>query len=142
MRTDHNILIWLMRFKNIEGHLARWIEELTVHNMEIVHRPGKNHVNANGLSRTPDQLVQCNYYSYGYDVQDLPCGGCKYCVRANEQWDMFHNEVDDIFPLAVRQISHDESDIEPHEDVTWVEKYTAQDLKKMQLEDETTAQIM
>ena len=36
-----------------------------------------------------------------------------------------NNEVDDIVSLAVRQISHDESDIEPHEDVTWVENYTA-----------------
>ena len=86
--------------------------------------------------------MQCNYYSYSCDVQDLTCGGCKYCARANEQWDRFHDEVDDIVPLAVRQISHDESDIEPHEYVTWVEKYTAQDLRKMQLEAETTAQII
>ena len=50
--------------------------------------------------------------------------------------------MDDIVPLAVRQISQDESDIEPHENVTWVEKYTVQDLRKMQLEDETTAQII
>ena len=50
--------------------------------------------------------------------------------------------MDDIVSLDVRQISHDESDIEPHEDVTWVEKYTAQDLRKMQLDDETTAQII
>ena len=131
-----------MGFKNIEGQLARWIEELAVYNMEIVHRPGKDHVNADGLSRIPDPLVQCNYYSYGCDVQDLPCGGCKYCVRANEQWDRFHEEVDDIVPLAVWHISQDESDTEPHEDVTWVEKYTTQDLRKMQLEDDTTAQII
>ena len=50
--------------------------------------------------------------------------------------------MDDIVPLAVRQISHDESDIEPHEDVIWVDKYTAQDLKNMQLDDETSAQII
>ena len=49
-----------MGFKNIEGQLARWIEELAVFNMEIVHRPGKDHVNADGLSRIPDPLVQCN----------------------------------------------------------------------------------
>ena len=61
LRTDHNILLWLMAFKNIEGQLARWIEELAVYNMEIVHRPGKDHVNADGLSRIPDPLVQCNY---------------------------------------------------------------------------------
>ena len=87
-----------MGFKNIEGQLVRWIEELAVYNMEIVHRPGKDHVNADGLSRIPDPLVQCNYYSYICDVQDLPCGGCKYCVRANKQWDRFHDEVDDIVP--------------------------------------------
>ena len=28
VRTDHNSLIWLMRFKNIVGQLARWIEDL------------------------------------------------------------------------------------------------------------------
>ena len=142
LRTDHNSLIWLMGFLNIEGQLARRIEELAVYNMEIVHRPGKDHVNADGLSRIPDPRVQCNYYSYGCDVQDLPCGGCKYCVRANEQWDRFHDEVDDIVPIATRHISQDESDTEPHEDATWVEKYTIQDLRKMQLEDDTTAHII
>ena len=40
---------------------------------------------------------------------------------ANEQWDRFHDEVDDVDPLAVRHVTHDASDIEPHEDVTWVE---------------------
>ena len=142
LRTDHNSLLWLMGFKNIEGQLARWIEELAVYNMEILHRPGKDHVNADGLSRIPDPLVQCNYYSYGCDVQDLPCGACKYCVRVNEQWDRFHDEVDDIVPLAVRHIAQDESDTETHENVTWVEKYTTQDLRKMQLEDDTTAQLI
>ena len=131
-----------MGFKNIEGQLARWIEELAVYNMEIVHRPGNDHVNADGLSRIPDPLVQCNYYFYGCDVQDLPCGGCKYCVRENEQWDRFYDEVDGIVPLAVRHISQDESDTEPHEDATWIEKYTTQDLTKMQLDDDTTAQII
>ena len=99
-------------------------------------------MHADGLSRIQDPVEQCNYYSYGCDVHDLPCGGCKYCVRANEQWDMSHDEVDDIVPLAVRHISHDESGNEPHEDVTWVEKYKEQDLRTMQLEDETTAQII
>ena len=51
-----------MGFNNSEGQLARWIEELTLYNMEIVHRPGKVYVNADGLSRIPDPLVQCNYY--------------------------------------------------------------------------------
>ena len=61
--------------------------------MEIVHQSGKDHVNADGLSRIPDPLVQCNYYSFDCDVEDLPCGDCKYVVLANEQWDRFHNEM-------------------------------------------------
>ena len=56
-------------FRNIEGQLAKWIEELAVYNMEIVHQPGKDHVNADGMSRIPDPLVQCNYYSYGCDLR-------------------------------------------------------------------------
>ena len=51
LRTDHNNLLWLMGFKSIEGQLARWIEELAIYNMEIVHRPGKDHVNADNLSK-------------------------------------------------------------------------------------------
>ena len=127
-----------MGFKNVEGQLARWIEELTVYNMEIVHRPGKDHVNAEGMSRILDPLVPCNNYSYGCDVQVLPCGSCKYCVWANEQCDMFHDEVDDVVPRAVRHISHDESDIEPQEDINWMDKYEGHDLRNMQLEDEPT----
>ena len=55
--------------------------------------------------------------------------------------DRFHDEVDDIVPIAVWHISQDESATEPHEDATWVEKYTTEDLRKMQLEYDTTAQI-
>ena len=50
--------------------------------------------------------------------------------------------MDDIVPLAVRHISQDESDTVPHDDATWVEKYTTQDLRKMQLEYDRTAQII
>ena len=110
--------------------------------MEIVHRPGKDHVKPDCLLRIPNPLVQCNHYSSDCDVHDLPYGDCKYCVQANEQWDMFHDEVDDVVPFAVRHISHDESDIELHEDFTWVDKYKAQDLRKMQLDYKTIGQII
>ena len=50
--------------------------------------------------------------------------------------------MNDVVLLAVRHISHYESDIEPQEDVNWVEKYEARDLRRMQLEDERTAQII
>ena len=48
-----------------------WVEELSVYNMKLVYRPGKDHLNDDGLSRILDPLLQCNYHSYGCDIQDL-----------------------------------------------------------------------
>ena len=60
--TDHSSLTWLLGFKNIEGELIRWIEELSLYNMHIVHRARRKHVNY-GLFRIPDPLTLCNCYS-------------------------------------------------------------------------------
>ena len=46
-------------FKNIEGQLARWMEELSQFDMSVVHRPSKYHINADALSRIPDPLEYC-----------------------------------------------------------------------------------
>lgn len=53
VRTDHSSLRWLLNFKNPEGQLARWLESLSVFDMKIEHRPGKQHANADALSRKP-----------------------------------------------------------------------------------------
>ena len=51
VRTDHGSLRWLLNFKNPEGQLARLIEVLSIYDMEIQHRPGTQHKNADALSR-------------------------------------------------------------------------------------------
>jgi hypothetical protein len=79
LRTDHNSLIWLMRFKHIEGQLARWLEELAQFDMEIVHRSDKKHQNADGLSRIPDRLQDCDCYHAGSNPAQLPCDSCSFC---------------------------------------------------------------
>ena len=53
IRTDHGSLRWLFNFKEPEGQVARWIETLSTYTFEIQHRPGKQHSNADGLSRVP-----------------------------------------------------------------------------------------
>ncbi len=53
IRTDHSSLRWLLRMKNSEGQLARYLEILSEYHFEIEHRPGKNHQNADALSRRP-----------------------------------------------------------------------------------------
>ena len=60
IRTDHKSLIWLHRFKDTEGMMARWLHTLQQFQFTIVHRAGRDHSNADGLSRVPTS----------------PCGQC------------------------------------------------------------------
>ena len=94
VRTDHNSLVWLLGFKNIESQLSRWIQELSQYDMIVVHRPGKDHVNADALSRIPDSVDYCVNYTNNIDINQLPCFPCKFCARAHEQWSRFFDDVD------------------------------------------------
>ena len=53
LRTDHESLRWMTRLKEPRGQLARWLEELQEFNMDIQHRKGTSHSNADALSRRP-----------------------------------------------------------------------------------------
>ena len=53
LRTDHKSLVWLHRFKDTEGMMARWLHALQQFHVSIIHRPGDDHGNADGLSRAP-----------------------------------------------------------------------------------------
>ena len=94
IRTDHNSLVWLLNFKNIEGQLARWIEELSQYRVILQHRAGKDHSNADSLSRIPDNVDPCLEYKTGIPLHKLPCGGCHFCTRAKQQWSTFENDID------------------------------------------------
>jgi hypothetical protein len=80
--------------------LARWLEELSQFNMQILHRPGKQHENADALSRQLEDLGNCNCYQAGKKLETLPCGGCRICQRAHLQWARFEDDVDDVLPLG------------------------------------------
>lgn len=99
VRTDHNSLIWLLRFKDPHGQLARWIEELSQYNMILQYRKGKKHTNADALSRVEIGEF-CRYFKSGVALASLPCGGCKFCARADQQWSLFHQEVDEAVNLT------------------------------------------
>ena len=56
IRTDHASLKWLLNFKEAEGIMGRWLSQLSelgVTNSSILHRKGKQHINADALSRRP-----------------------------------------------------------------------------------------
>ena len=150
VRTDHNSLVWLLRFRNVQGQLARWLEELSQYDMVVLHRPGVKHTNADSLSRIPDPVPFCNCYTAGMNYSDLPCGGCNYCQRAHQQWGRFENDVDDIVPLAVRQVLTAEPDDGPESEgnvlppllpktpVTvsnWLPTYSCEELRSGQIND-------
>ena len=67
LRTDHSSLQWLHNFKEPEGQVARWLEKLSSYQYRIQHRPGKQHNNADALSR---RIVHCNVASS--DKTDQP----------------------------------------------------------------------
>ncbi|KAJ8359452.1 hypothetical protein SKAU_G00159770 [Synaphobranchus kaupii] len=62
LRTDHASLTWLLNFKDPEGQVARWLEQLQGY-FEIRHRAGRLHGNADALSRRPCAAQECRYCS-------------------------------------------------------------------------------
>jgi len=106
LRSDHSSLAWLLNFKEPQGQLARWLEELSQFDMLVKHRSGRSHANADALSRIlqPDA---CGKYHFHIPLGCLPCGGCYYCTSAQQNWDQFFEEVDDVIPLASGSIEFD-----------------------------------
>ena len=107
IRTDHSSLRWLMNFKEPQGQLARWIEELSEYDFEIQHRSGNKHINADCLSRLPLLEEPCTHFKLDVvQPSNLLCGGCTYCHRAHSQWSDFRENVDfaiSLIRLAFQQ---------------------------------------
>ena len=56
IRTDHAALSWLRRTAEPMPRLARWLTFIEQFDYEILHRPGTQHGNADGLSRRPIEV--------------------------------------------------------------------------------------
>ena len=55
-------------------------------------------------------------------------------MRMQDKWGKFKEDVDDVVPLAVREIS-----LEPG---GWVENYTQAELRNVQLKDEIVVKVI
>ncbi len=53
LRTDHQPLKYIRTMEPLDGHVERWLATLADYDFEVVHRSGKAHSNADGLSRAP-----------------------------------------------------------------------------------------
>ena len=132
VRTDHSSLQWLMNFKNPNGQLARWLEELSQYWMVIRYRPGSKHETADFLSRLSED-VPCQEYLHDVKLEDLPCGGCSYCQKRHTEWNRFLESVDDAVPLTkvgpkVRQVTQSSP-------VSWLKGYTWEEIYEFQHKD-------
>ena len=82
IRTDHASLPWMLKNSLPRGQTARWMEILAEFNMELVHRKGLKHGNADGLSRRE-------------------CKDCKQCER------MWEPRLEEL-PETIKCIPEDE----------------------------------
>ncbi|UYV77521.1 K02A2.6-like, partial [Cordylochernes scorpioides] len=101
--TDHAALRWLLNFKSPEGQLARWIQRLQEYDMEIQHRKGKSHGNADALSRRPCPV------------------NCKHCSKAETQAELNIRQLslaeelklDEWSPEEMRKSQFEDADLRP-----------------------------
>ena len=63
IRTDHAALSWLRRTAEPMPQLARWLT--FIEQFEILHRPGTQHSNADGLSRRPIEASDDDHSGFG-----------------------------------------------------------------------------
>ncbi|KRX36677.1 Retrovirus-related Pol polyprotein from transposon [Trichinella murrelli] len=75
---DHGSLTWLRNFKEPEGHVARWLQQLGEFDFEVIYRPGRKHQNADALSR--GSCKQCG--------QNIPtsCTTIDSLALSNQRW--------------------------------------------------------
>ena len=66
VRTDHSALQWLRKTPEPIGQQGRWLEVLEEFDFNVCHRPGRQHVNADALSRKP--CKQCGHCPSDLDV--------------------------------------------------------------------------
>ena len=131
IRTDHHSFARLLHFKQADGQLARWLEEVSQYDFTIEYRPGKEHSNADFLSRFGSECP-----SVGEALKGLPCRGCSACHRAARKWLSFSEEVDDTIPLSrIRNVK-----LRP-EEPNWCSPFPIKDVARWQSEDDGLALV-
>lgn len=62
--TDHKPLTHLFDVKDATGRLYRWSIKLQEYDFQIVYKPGRSHINADILSRIPENILSAAILAY------------------------------------------------------------------------------
>ncbi|BHF67902.1 hypothetical protein SprV_0301093100 [Sparganum proliferum] len=97
VRTDHQALKWLRKFKDAEGQVARWQELLEEFDFEVQYRPGKRHNNADTLSLPPLPPTRAQNDA-------LPAAAIHISQTAQEQWAQMQTSDPNVSLIYDRQL--------------------------------------
>lgn len=112
--TDHSAIKWLLSLKDTTSRLTRWALKLAQYNYTVIHKPGKQHLNVDALSRvvykTNTELLPVIDLDVIRDEQrkDVQCQQLKKQPRfkTSPQGVIYHNNGDDkqiLVPQKLRQ---------------------------------------
>lgn len=100
IRTDHQSLRWLQNFRDPEGQIARWQEILQEYDFTCQHRPGKQHANADAMSRRPTRNHgDCPSCSLQYvtivNAQSMDTGRWQHVQATDPETSLIYNRLKD-----------------------------------------------
>ena len=119
VRTDHSALQWLMTFKEPEGQVARWLEELQEYDFKIEHRPGARHSNADALSRRPCAATGCRYCEKREARELERCAEGEECAAVKRIEEVVCAELQSVTDAEWRDEQERDPDLQPV--LQWVE---------------------
>ena len=108
--------MWLRNFKDVSGTLARWLAILEAYSYTIEHRPGKDHGNADGLSRIPPEKL----------TRKCAREDCDDCSRLKSA---------PVLCIGEKEMEEEASAMEDPLEEGWLEPWSQDELKEWQRKD-------
>ena len=129
LRTDNSAVSWMRSLKAPSGQTARWLERVAEYNLEVTHRAGRSHGNADALSR-------------------LPCSSCQHQQCLNQE--VIREERDDmgVEDMKIRvttrqqagQCAPTDESFFPNQG--WLHGWEVEKIRQSQLEDTVTGPFL
>ena len=122
LRTDNAAVSWLRQLKRPSGQIARWLQEVEIYDLTVIHRPGLRHSNADALSRRPCKVCQRQESLNAGDCDDDSNNEPKIVQETSEEnvrvteitcSNPDRSYIDNFDPESLRQAQETDPDIAP-----------------------------